>query len=472
MRQMLRYAFFAILLVLLTNSIFSGCTAPCTYPDQRGVKIRVFNAMPDEENITVFINGKLFVKNFSYDPSNTFGYLSTYADGTPLTAGSAIPVVISSDTAGKNIIMNALVDINFHLQSLIVMGKAHKILSSDVDTRKVLRLEDDNQIINPSITFMRFVHAVPDLPALDVYWNQPDGSPNATILYGMENPYMDLSNADSLKITEAGRPNNVIFSIPTKPTPIPGLVVTAIVRGESRPYGTERTVSTFVLSDGTSGIGNFILHFETFGLRLVNASRSITSLNLLIQGMKETSPRGNYPNQTIVENIGIDSVSKYLALFPSNDSNARYWFSADMAYPNIDTLLGFNSPIPFSKDSRHTIIAVENKKLNETGRSLDTLILLDSRDSMTVQSGKGRVRVIHLSPDHTKIGFTLGGRTVNMMKKQVEFFDVPAGMQNITLSDGPATKTISFNVPLGRPISLYLLPDTQTTTFPILTSQD
>ncbi|MDP4219559.1 MAG: DUF4397 domain-containing protein [Bacteroidota bacterium] len=465
MYRTFRAASLIIVTIILANPLLSGCSSPCTYPDQRTVKIRVFNAMPDENHITVFLNGKLFIKDFSYDPPATFGYFSTYDDGTPLDVGSAIPIVISSDAAGKNIILKTTVNIDFHLQTLVVMGKG-----SLPTTRRVLRLADDMQATKAGVNFMRFVHAVPDLPALDIYWKtKPDGSPNATIQYGVENPYLDLTDADFLKVTEAGKPNNVIFNINTKPTAsLTGLVLTTIVRGESKPYGLERIVSTFILSDDISGIGNFVFGFETFGVRLVNASRAL-NLNLLVLGFQDKLPRIDYPGQNAVEHIGPDSVTTYLPLMPSFDSLARFWFAADLNFPNVDTLLSFNAPFVLKKDHRYSIIAVENKKLNESGRSIDSMIVLDS---MTNQAGMGRVRVIDLSPDHPTISFNMGAGVTTMTKKQVAFFDVTPGSKTITLSDGTDTKDVTFNVPIGTPVTVYLMPAVTSNSFPINTSND
>ena len=312
---------------------------------------------------------------------------------------------------------------------------------------------------------MRFVHAIPDLPALDMYWNQPDGHPNATILYGAENPYLDLTNADSLKITEAGRPDHVVFSIQQKPTPIKGLVVTSIVRGESKPYGTHRTVSVFVLSDN-SNIGNFILSFQTFGIRLVNATRSL-QMSILIKAPTEVKPRGNYPSQTIVEYLEPDSVSTYLGLTPNIDSIARFWFVTQLD-PFVDSLISFNAPFILRQDQRYTFIAVENIPVGGKGRSVDTLIL---RDSMSTLPGMAKVRLIHLSPDHTQIKIT-GSFSTTVKKKDVQFFDVAPGTVTLTLSDGSSTKTISFMAFPRGPMSLYLLPATNNDPFPFQISYD
>jgi hypothetical protein len=463
MNRKYKAAFFVAIVLAASTFFFFGCTNSCDYPNQRLVKVRIFNAMPDAENITVYIGGKLFVKDFPYDPPVNFGYYSTYEDGSPLQAGGALPVEVYSDAAKQNLIMKTTVNIDFHLQTLIVMGKANKILPTDPDTRKVLRLADDTRPQDANTTFMRFVHAIPDLPALDVFWKaKPDGSPNATILYGAENQYMDITSADSLKITEAGHPDHIIFFAPYTFNS-KGFVLTTVVRGESMPCGLDRTVSVFLLSDAI--IGNFVLRFETFGVRLANATRGVQSLSLLIKGPHDSVARGNYPDQIIVEKIGIDSISGYLGLTPSLDSIAKYYFFDESANISLDS---FFAQTAFRRDSRHTIIAVENKKLGETGTSVDTMILVDS---MMCQSGMGRVRIIELNPDHPQVTIS-GDISTTMVKKQVKFFDMPTGMRTLTLTDGTTTKNISFTVPPGRPISLYLLPATVSDPFPIKTSED
>ncbi|MEI8134490.1 MAG: hypothetical protein WCH46_05345 [bacterium] len=469
---------FSLIVCLIGALCLNGCKTDCTYPELGIVKVRIFNAMPDQEKITVRINGKIFVKDFLYEqPSNFmhdgvltgFGYYSTYEDGSPLVPGNKLAVIVSSDTAGKNILMTDTINLNFHLQTLFVMGRGTKISPTDADRRKVLRIEDDNQPAVPGLMEIRLIDAVQDLPPLDVYWNQPDGNPNATIEYGVDNPYfgIDVASADSLKVTEKGNPKNVVLIFPYKLSLLKGLVVTSLIRGESHPFGKDRAVSAFVLSDNPAGNGNIIVAFENMGVRLVNATR-MAKLSLLIQGKFDVVPRGNYPNQSLVTAIPHSFATDYLALSPAYDATATYWF---FNVDRSDTLDKFTAPVAFNKDEYYSLIAIEKTKLNDgsTSPSGTHLIL---RDSTSSRGGMGRVRVVNTSPDRTAIAFTLGGRTVSMKQLDVEFFDVTPGPQSLILKDGAITKTINFVVPAGKPISLFLLPAITGDDFPFVTTRD
>ncbi len=144
MYRILRAVFFASLVVILASPWLSGCSSPCTYPDQRGVKIRLLNAMPDMPVITVFIDGKLFVQNFSYDPGSDFGYEGSYKDGSPLSASDSSLFVVTSDPSGKDTLISHRVFINFNRQTVIVMGRG-KWKAPQVKTARIIKLDDQEQ---------------------------------------------------------------------------------------------------------------------------------------------------------------------------------------------------------------------------------------------------------------------------------------------------------------------------------------
>jgi hypothetical protein len=431
--------------------------------------------MPNEPVITVFINGKLFVQNFTYDPQIDFGYLTAYKDGTPLAAGDSLLFVVSSDAAGKDTLLKQRVLISFNRQTLIVMGRGHtKPLQPKPPF--ILRLDDQIDQQDPTRTLIRFVDAVPELDSLDIFFKGetpgvPLGKPDLTIHYAQVQPHIVLNSVAGLTITEAGNPNNVIFSIGYFFGGVPGLFITAVIRGADDPTGTEFIAAPIALSDAT--IGNYLYNFKTFGVRLVNASRN-TPLSILIRSTYVTlnnentnPPRNNYPNQSTVLNIKADSISGYLPLNFSNDSIAGYWFSSsidpkdtvassvDQAQPNIQ----------YSK------IAVEENVFSQPSK----ISYMSLPDTMTNPSGNfARVRVINLSPDHTSISVTLGSRTnISMIKKQVEFFDVPVSNPSIMVKDGSTSKTYTIPISALTPISVYLLPEQSAAPLlPIATSQD
>ncbi len=473
MFRIFRVVFFAALIIIITSPFLSGCSAPCTYPDQRGVKIRVLNAMTDMPVITVFINGKLFVQNFTYDPPADFGYLETYKDGSALSAGDSLLFVVTSDATGKDTLVSHRVSINFNRQTVIVMGRGNW-KPPQPKTARIIRLDDEIDQPDPTHTLIRFVDACPDLDSIDIYFKgdtigKPLGNPNATIRYSEIQSHIILNSVTGLTITEAGNPKNVIFSI-GYPFAFPGFYITAVVRGASKPIGTEFTAAPLVLSDAS--IGNFIFNFKSFAVRLVNASRN-QQLNLLIRSTYITlnnentnPPRNNYPNQTKVLNINAATISDYLPLLMSNDSIAGYWLSKTTDSSGTVASSIDNAQANF----RYSKIAVQENLVG----SPDNFSYLSLADTMTNPSGNsGRVRVINLSPDHNSITVTLGGTTIVLTKKQVAFFDVPISNPKITVKDGSTTQNYTIPVSAITPISVYLLPEQSANpALPIATSND
>jgi hypothetical protein len=466
----------AVVTLIAANGLFSGCSSPCNYPVQGAATIRILNGMPNENVITIFINGKRLVKDYPYDPSvnfvhdgasTEFGYLTSFDDGTPLAGGDSLLIVVTSDGKGTDTLLKQRVSLNLNRQTIIVMGRGHA-KPQQPKPPQILRLDDEADQPDPSHTLIRFVDAVPELDSLDVYFKGDTvGVPLGNYVrvhYAEIQHHTVLGSVTGLTVTEAGNPNNVIFTVGYS-FPLPNLFLTSVIRGSSKPVGTEYTAAPIVLSDAS--FGNYLFNFKTFGVRLVNATR-VPQLSLLIRGLLDAGPRGNYPNQNTVFNIAADSVSGYLPLRPEYDSIATYWFSKttsvnDTVASSVDQAFG---------NSRYSKVAYELKPFGQTS----IIGYLNLTDTVTSPPGNfGRVRVVDLSPDHTSISVTLGSRSnVSMNLKQVEYFDVPIGMPSITIKDGAVTKTYQLSVTAVTPvISVYLLPEqSATSSLPIATSGD
>ncbi len=447
----LRAASFAFLIAF----IFNSCTDNvCTYPAEQFGRVRLVNAMIDVPKISVFIGGKLFRADYTYDPPQDFGYFTTYADGTPLTIGDSLFIVVTSDAAGRDTIITSFMTINLHRQTLIVAGKRFNDLPTDLDTRRIIRLDDEEAAADQNATLVRFVNCVPDLPTLDVYMKKSAvGDKFIQIAYGEKTSHLTLPVADEndgLTVTEAARPLNVVISLPY-PFKIKGFFATIIIRGASKPVGLQPLPGPFVLSD--MPIGNYILDFATSGIRFVNGMRDQT-LSLLASNPNENIPRDNIPGQEAVLNIPSDSISKFFGLGVSALGNTRWYFSRQ---GSSDTIHSF--PFITKKNERWTIVAVDGPAVSH----------LTLRDSMTKPAGDFvQVRVVHISPDHQNISFTLGGRSVTMQKFGVEYFTVPVGSNSINFTDGAQSGQFSFTAALGsHPITLFILPDKPSKRFPV-----
>ena len=96
------------ILAIFAGMAFFGCETPCDYPALQTFRMRLLNAMPDQQKITVFINGKRFKHDYTYAPPEDFGYTDMYEDGTPLPLGDSIEVRVTSDAAGLNVVFHRL----------------------------------------------------------------------------------------------------------------------------------------------------------------------------------------------------------------------------------------------------------------------------------------------------------------------------------------------------------------------------
>ena len=78
-----------VLPLLLLAAAISGCTDPCSIPLEQAPRLRILNAMADQQEVNVYINGTLVQANLAYNPPVTYnppstgglGYLSTFASG-------------------------------------------------------------------------------------------------------------------------------------------------------------------------------------------------------------------------------------------------------------------------------------------------------------------------------------------------------------------------------------------------------
>jgi len=462
--------FFLFLLIFSASDFLSSCTPVCDYPSARFAQIRPVNAMPDQDNITIWLNGKAFQKNYTYDPPNDFGYYTTFADGSPLTIGT-MKVTITSDAAGKDtLIADTAITFDLHKQTLIIIGRAHTF-AGEKNSKKILLLNDEIQPQVNGITFVRFVHAVPDLPAVDIFWTG-DSIADATAQYGVPTNYFMISNLKQLRITQAGQFDNVIVDF-NSPTPISGFVLTALIRGRTLPIDHERQVSALFLSDVSSV---YLNNLQTFGVRLMNASRNRPKLSLGIQAFSfGDTIRFNYPRQeATMLDIPNGTLTGYLFLRPELNGNTikenstTYFFCTDhVARPAFpDSLDHFQQTA--AADERYTFVVVDTIPLSKhIDGKLDHLILRDTT-SRSSDSALNRVRIIHVNPDHpTNVLVKVGNITRSMGFKGVTYIDVPIGSQSLQLDDGTANKTIPISVVSGRPMSIYLLPDTDAEIYPV-----
>jgi hypothetical protein len=456
-------------LAFLAGMAFFGCEATCEYPNVQTFSLRLLNAMPDQPKITIFINGKLFKRDFSYVPPSNFGYTSAYEDGTLLPVGT-LSLVVTSDAAGTDTLHKGFITPNLHRQTLIVMGRGKKLLASDTSSTKHLLLDDQDVPEDETVVKIRVVHAISDLPPLDIFFRGIPtdtaslGKPDLTLAYGQASLRISLPSLPGLTVTEAGNPKNVIFSV-TTPFDATGFFITAVLRGSSEPCGIEPVPTPLLLADVEEG--KVVIDFSVFTTRLVNATKNTTlSLSATNPPPQPQNPRGNIPGQEKVFNIPAGSFSQYFGVGAIAFGSTRWYFFRNF---RLDTVFATN--LVAKPNERWTFVAYQ--KPDDT-----TYYGLTLKDTLVcVPEAYGKVRVVNLSPETGPITVSIDG-AAPISLAQGEFRLVgsnsvlTSGSKQVTISSGSLTETHTLVVPPARPISVYILPSKPGQPFPITISSD
>jgi hypothetical protein len=438
-------------LLVLVLALY-GCAQPCSVPTQRFPQLRIVNAMPDQPVMKIVLKGKVISAAYPYPILDDFGYIGTYLDGSVVRAGDRDTLVVLS--AESDTLIDTVISLGEHRHTLVILGK-----KSAPALEKILLLDDEIVQRDLSENLIRFVDAIPDLPAMDVYFQTTFAghTPDLQLHYGDSLGYQRLTSAPGLTITAAGDTNNVIFSLPFPNHSGGGFFATIVLRGEKHPIGSEPTVETQVLSDQLPGKSFFFV--KSFGARFVNATRQGV-LSLMPRGPSDQGIRTNIPQQAQAGliNLPFDSVSDWApfnaALEGSLSNGTVYWF---FGTSTTDTLLRFvYEPNPFV---RYTMIALDTSRLGSP-QVLDSMIIADTIS--LPPTGISRLRIVNLSPDHI-FSFTLNNQKFLMPRRAVDMIDVPAGVTSFALYDSKnlATplETVNLNLPAGVPRTLFLMPD-------------
>jgi hypothetical protein len=489
-RKSINTAVVCLILGFAVSIANDGCRPTCdSIPNESTASVRILNAVSNVDILLIYIDGKLFDRAYYNlaDYSNAglnFTYRGTYiSDGSPLTAGQHHIVAIASGAgASADTVLQSDLILYNHLQSIECIGKLNGTPAQKPTTvylDDVLRSQQVN-------SYARFVDAVPDISGMDVYFNSiAIPPPNIRMHYGKisdaqggdsgtglsANDYFEFPlTVNGLIITPIGDTSqadyiaNSTYSLPTTE-----LLVTIVVRGETKPSGKEPTISTLVIEDGIGGGGTYNFELQTSEIRLVNASH-YPSMSLMIanpndknDSVPRTTTNKPYATQEKVTNITQDSVSNFMGLNP-NEPYYKFWFAS--SDNNSDTVLRFTTDqhdsltrivIPtLLANGRYTFVAIDTIKDDPGNSGLTLLELLDTVSSPS-DSTMERVCFVNTTADYTA-NFTFGGQSFKMKQRDVGFIDVPLGAYNFQVTDAGTSGTVSFNVVAGMPTTVFFMP--------------
>lgn len=482
---------------LLGGLVLGGCRPACDIvPTQSLAHLRIIDAVGDVPVLTVRIDSeKIFDK--AYYNLDDYGlnkihpalnYLTNYQDGSGLSAGPHRLTAYGTDP--KKALVDTTLVLTEQSETLVYAGLAAGSSSSHL---RVIQLYDEWTFdCKTCPSHIRFVQAVPDLPAIDVYFlDSAQGprvradtlSPDIRLYYGqitdghggglgtgkVFSDYVVLASAPNTLITKE---NDTTFSGTIVRVPYPlstlGLFNTILIRGRSAPVDTQASISLVVMRDGPQFGGSTSYDYRLYGVRLANATR-IDSLSLLIHQpgaiKPELSPRNNVPGQPVVFDIKSNVISDYWRLTTLFDWNPMITIARTSQHEGTDGIdsLQFTT----KSDARYTLIAIDTIPLGSS-RSGFSRILLDDTLDIPATSNLGRVRFVNASPDHASITVTGSSGLIASIgaERSVVTKDIAIGSQTLAVSDGTNTGTISVSVNNDTPITVIFTAATATNKFP------
>ncbi|MBD3256984.1 DUF4397 domain-containing protein [candidate division GN15 bacterium] len=351
--------------------------------------VRVIHTSYDAPNVDVQVDGTGALSNLAYGAASDYTMVEAGTRNVTVTeTGTTTPAFIDA-----NLPLTANTD-----YTVFAVGAAASIEAIfDTDVRTP----------DPSMAKLRFVHASPDAPAVDIKLN--DGNGAAVFANADFKDITDYTSVSSgsytFAVTATGDTNAVVIFEPVAVQA--GVVYTVVAHGtldatDAYPFA----VRVFVDNDPGS---NFVdLTAETSDVMVVHASPDAPAVDLMVDGATAGSGL-TFPNNT-----------GYLGV-ASGTRNVKVAASVDPMNPVID------ANVSFSPDLSYSVFAIDSLA------SIEPLVLAD--DLSAPASGFAHVRFIHLSPNApaVDIGVTGGGVVFDSVafRGVIDFTPLAAGTYDL-----------------------------------------
>jgi hypothetical protein len=374
-----KFKFGSILMVLAAMLFAVGCSEDDNDPvasTPQNSKVRVIHTSYDAPAVDIRVDGAVATANLAYGES------SGYAE---VPAGTRNVVVTPTGATAPEVI-------NANLP--IEANKEYTVFAVDQLASLSAIVAEDFRTANSSKAKIRFLHASPDAPAVDIKVGSGNSAPvfsNAS--FKDISGYVEVDQASyQFVVTAAGNTDEVLVfdQIAVQN----GGVYTVVAHGtfdatDQYPFA----VRVFV--DNDPGDAFVDLTVATTNAKVIHASPDAPGVDILVDNTIVNSAPLNYPDNTGY--LGILAGTRNIKVNPSMSSTSV-----------IDADVTFRSDIAYS------IFAVNNVS------NIEPLVLED--DLTPPAAGKAHVRFIHLSPDAPAVDITLTDGTIVFQNRSFKEF--------------------------------------------------
>ncbi|MBL0176066.1 MAG: DUF4397 domain-containing protein [Ignavibacteria bacterium] len=382
-------------LFLLTAGIISvgatGCSEDEAAPASPGTNtgqtsIRVVHTSHDAPAVDVWVNGTKAISNLAYGASS--GYAAVTA-GTVnvkvVPAGATSPVVIEANLPIEQ-------NKRYSVLAMNTLANITPVVATDAEAGAKAKV--------------RFIHASPDAPAVDIKLNNGTGAALfANTAFKGVREFIDVDGGTyTLAVTAAGSSKEVV--ILDKVTLENGKMYTIVAHGtldgtDSYPFG----VRAFI--DNGDGKLFADLAAATSQLKVVHASPDAPAVDLYLDGAKVGS------------NLAFPGNTGYLTI-PAGTRSVKVNVAGT-------TTTAISADLMFEPGKAYSVFAADRV-------AVITALMLQDNLSMPAP-GKAHVRFFHLSPDAPAVDITTKDGTVVFpnvsFKKNTEFLPLNAATYDL-----------------------------------------
>jgi hypothetical protein len=324
-----------------------------TAPETGDAYVRVAHLSPDAPAVDVWVDGNVVLQDVAFDDFSSY---------LPLPAGRH-RVQVSPANQTTPIVIDANVD--------IAEGKSYTVAAMGPLASISAVVLTDDVARDPSAAKIRFVHASPDAPPVDI--TLTDG----TVLFeevafkGSEGSRSVAAGTYDLQVRVAGS-ETVALSFADVPVSN-GTNYSIFATGKLSDGSLKATVSVDAPGNGSTTVK---LAPATANLRVAHLSPDAPSVDIYVDGSPVVGLQG----------VSYRAVSGYLSI-PAATHNVKVYVAGTTTAPVIDANLTLNP------GASYTVAATGLVGQGD----LSPVVLMDDRAGTT--AGKTLVRFVHLSPD-------------------------------------------------------------------------
>lgn len=400
-----KFKFGILALIMVPLLVIVGCDKDDkgTTPQLETSKVRLIHASYDAPAVDVTVDGVKAVSSLEYGESTGYAEIAAGVRNVKVTpAGTTSPVVIDA---------NLPVEANKEYTVIAVnqLASIEPIVAVDVRTP------------NPSKAKIRFIHASPDAPAVDIKVGSGSSAPVFSDVQFKEiTNYIEVdAGSYQFVVTPAGSASEVVVlnSVSVQN----GIVYTVMALGTLSQSQYPFMVRVFV--DNDPGNVYVDLDFATTNILVTHASPNAPGVDLLIDDQQINSSPLIFP-----ENTG------YLSIL-AGTRNIKVNVAGS-------TTTVIDATITLQSDFSYSIFAIGEVS------SIEPLVLTD--DLTPPAAGKSHVRFIHLSPDAPAVDITLTDGTIifgnKSFKDFTDFTPLDAGTYDLQVRLA-GTSTVVLDLP-------------------------